>query len=573
MIYSHRSLFALILGIVLLSGFGGYAHAHQDPTAADKEEAAALREKAFKLLESVATQLNTLQSSENRARMGANLADSLWKRDAERARSLLRVVQEDIKTELQQRDRKLDQQRFNVFFKLRYDTVERIAKYDAEAAFEFLKVTEPLFGEQVPHEYRGSEHSIELRLAKQIAASNPDVALKLGRQALERGFSSDLLMLLVKLNRKHKEQGQILYKETVVKLRDADLEDNWNARNFAQLLIPGIRPPDADESIFRELVSILVTKALALGCERKASQNEEENYRMASFCRWAAASIRGAESYDSRAVRLKHWSNDEYPAGLGFAFEQVQELLDDGAFEELEAVASKHPELEGMVYQQLVQKLVFSGDLDRARKLVTRLPSDSEIKPQLLAHLEAMENRAAITEEKLADIQRKLPELPHLHERVRFLLDHANLFGTTDRQVAMKLLNQAGEIIDAMPPGMGQTENRIRLAIMYCSEKSDRGFSMMEVLIPKLNELVELAVKLDGYDTNYLRDGEWNMSGNGSVGKLLTRLSADAARFAWSDFDRAVSMASQFDRPEIRMMAHLKLAQGILAGPPQRYAR
>jgi hypothetical protein len=88
--------------------------------------------------------------------------------------------------------------------------------------------------------------------------------------------------------------------------------------------------------------------------------------------------------------------------------------------------------------------------------------------------------------------------------------------------------------------------------------------------LPKLNSLVDAAVKLDGYDTSYLRDGEWNMSANGSIGELLTMLSENAQIFAWSDFDRAMSLTGQFDRAEIRMMAQLKLAQGILAGPYKR---
>jgi hypothetical protein len=111
------------------------------------------------------------------------------------------------------------------------------------------------------------------------------------------------------------------------------------------------------------------------------------------------------------------------------------------------------------------------------------------------------------------------------------------------------------------------------MAMLYSFEKNDRAFAIMESLVPKLNELVEVAVKLDGYETNYLRDGEWNMSANGSIGRLLTDLSQQAAYFAWFDFDRAVSLASQFERPEIRMMAHLKLAQSILAGPPKRLPR
>ena len=92
---------------------------------------------------------------------------------------------------------------------------------------------------------------------------------------------------------------------------------------------------------------------------------------------------------------------------------------------------------------------------------------------------------------------------------------------------------------------------------------------MMEALVPKLNELVTAAAKLDGYDNRYLRDGEWNMTAEGNVGSILTLLAQNAGYFAWYDFDRAVSLSSQFERSEIRMMAQLKLAQGILAGRPR----
>src|SRR5690349_10019577 len=149
MINAHRSLIAFIFGVVLL--FPGYALAQQEKSAPEKEEVAALREKAYQLLDSVAGQLSTLQSSENRTRMGSNLVESLWKYDEQRARSLLRMVQEDIKAELQKPDRPayVDEEdgRFSVFLKLRLDTIDRLSKHDAEAALEFLAVTKPTFAE------------------------------------------------------------------------------------------------------------------------------------------------------------------------------------------------------------------------------------------------------------------------------------------------------------------------------------------------------------------------------------------------------------------------------------------
>jgi hypothetical protein len=136
--------------------------------------------------------------------------------------------------------------------------------------------------------------------------------------------------------------------------------------------------------------------------------------------------------------------------------------------------------------------------------------------------------------------------------------------------LALKLLDQAFELVERMKAPAAKIEMRLNVAVSYCTEGSDRGLQIVESQIPKLNELVEAAVKLDGFDTNYMRDGEWNMSMNGSIGNILTLLSQNAGHFAWCDFDRAVSLAAQFERSEIRMMAQVKLAQSILAGPPGR---
>ena len=564
MIRSHRSLLSLILGVVLFSAFSVCAHAQENTAKPNAEETAALREKAFKLLETVAGQLTTLQSAENRARIGANIVDSLWKHDEERARSLLRVVQEDIKTELHKQDKeRLDHTRFAVFLKLRQDTVERIAKYDGQAALDFLKVTFPLFEDNEPYSFRNNEQALELRLAKQIATNNPEVALKLGRQSLEQGFNRDLLSLLAKLNRKHKDQAQVLYKEIVDKLRDADLSNDWSATEFAQMLVQTYQPPDADASTYRDVVGLVVTTALSRGCEKK---NSDDN--MSEFCVWAGTVLAPVERYDSRIAKIKHWATTDNYDSLRFLLtsEEVRELLQEGNFEEVEMLAAKNPEMQVGFYQQAILQAILSGEKDKARQMIDRFPGDPETRQSLLRQLERTEKRETLTDEQLAEIKKRVDELSG-RLRVHYLLSVANQFAANDKKLAMKFLDQAGEAIDSMKPGKEQTEMRLRLALQYSVFKSDRGFTIMESLVPKLNELVEVAVKLDGYDTNYLRDGEWNMSANGSVGEILTTLSQSAGNFAWYDFERAVSLASQFERPEIRMMAHLKLAQSVLDEP------
>src|SRR5688572_16308351 len=123
-----RSFFLAVVVTFLL--FFSLPHAQQ---TTPKDDNAEVREKAFKLLESLAGQLGSLQSTENRARIGSNIAGSLWPRDEERARALFALVAEDIKLGLQPPPKENDSESehtFDVFLKLRDDTAERIAQRD-----------------------------------------------------------------------------------------------------------------------------------------------------------------------------------------------------------------------------------------------------------------------------------------------------------------------------------------------------------------------------------------------------------------------------------------------------------
>ena len=527
---------------------------------------AALREKAFKLLESAAGQLNSLQSPENRARLGANIADSLWNHDEKRARALFALVEEDIRAGLANRDLKdpKDRHTLKVFLKLRVDTVERIAKHDAELALAFLKATEFTSEEALPRDLTESESGFEARLAVQIANANPEQALKFARQSLNEGFSDRLLELLRRLNRKDKVRGLILYKEIVKKLREVKIANNWNVRYFVSNLVDTFKPPD--DSAFRELIGVLITSALDHGCGSKSLEGFE-----AEHCRWVASIQPQLETIDPRAAQLNRWvrerrNNDVAPELV----HQYMDLSDDGTVNDQLAFAAKHPSIAQDIYLYLIRRAAEADDLVLARKLVADHISDPEKKRQLLFQIDSFESASSYDDKEVEEIQSHLNELPTNEERVQRLLDFVHTRVSNNRNALLKVLKQASEIADAMKPGKEQTEAQLKLALIYCLEKNDRGFAIMDSLVPKLNDLVEAAVKLDGFETSYLRDGEWNMSANGNVGEMLTMLSKYAGYFAWCDFDRAASLAAQFERSEIRLMAQVKLAQGILAGPPKR---
>ena len=558
-----RTLFTLV---VILAALFRPALAQDSPlTGKPQTNDTALREKAFNLLESAAGQLNTLQSPENRARLGANIADSLWDHDEKRARALFALAQEDIKAALNREvDDPNDMHTVRVFLKLRVDTVERIAKYDAELALAFLSATEPTSNKELVKQLTESERGLELRLASQMANNNVEMAVKLARQSLDQGLSNDLLVLLKRVDKKDKAQALILYKDIVKKVRDVNLEDDWNLRNFVANLMYSFKP--SDNLAFRELIGVLITKALALGC----ANNVTEDHRT-QFCSWVASILPQLEKVDPRAVQLKRWAREGNDANIPpEAFHELRELLAQGTINDLLAFAARHPDIAESVYRHAIRRSIFANEFEVARKLVTDHIADTRIKELLLVEIKRKQEWLSFDDKKLAELQSQLNEIRKMPDKVRFLLDYGNQLSGSDRTAVLKVLKQASEIVDAMKPGNEQTDAQLKVALMYCLEKNDRCFSFMESLVPKLNELVDAAVKLDGYETRYVRDGEWNMSANGPVGQLLTTMSLNARYFAWCDFDRAVSLSAQFDRSEIRLMAQVKLAQAILAGPPKR---
>jgi hypothetical protein len=249
---------------------------------------------------------------------------------------------------------------------------------------------------------------------------------------------------------------------------------------------------------------------------------------------------------------------------------ELEELTEARDFDGLFRLAETHPQIKNTILWRAFELARNSGDLERAKKVAIAYDFSPEARQRMLEQIERLKEVATLSEAELEEIQRQGDAITDLEKRADYLVKNAVRLGANNRTVALKLLDRATEIIEAQKLGRARTGALITVAMYYCMEKSDRGFTIMESQLPRLNELVDAAVKLDGFDTHYVRDGEWDMSANGTLGELLTYLSLNAAYFAWCDFDRAVSMAAQFERAEIRMMAQLKLAQSIVAGPPKR---
>ena len=566
-----RKKFLLLLILITVALCPVYVHAQQSSAKSQGKDAAeeALRDKAYVLLETLAGQLNTMQSPENRARIGSNIAWSLWPHNEACARELLTMVQQDINTGLQVTDPEdmEDVHTLFVFLRLRIDTINRIAKYDPELAYDFFKATALNPELKLSEEAKAGEQTLEVELAKQVAASSPELALQLARKVLARGFSDDLRRIVKQLNRKHKPQAAALYKDIVQKLSEVDLAKDWNGRQFAIGFASSFEPREVDEASFTELVNLFVKAAVANGCNRKLDDDDERT----NICNTLGPAVALIEKVNpSRAAQLERWKNSGSYYYQASPYTELEETVNESTIEDVLALANKYPEITDDIRWRAFRKALNDADLEAAKKIASASNVPPEQQKDMLAELAAVKEQITVNEEKLADVQKELNEIKGTQQQFIFLVSAADQIGDRDRKAAIKLLNQASRVIDTMKPGRDQIASQMGLAIVYCYQKSDRGLAIMESLVPKLNELVEASAKLDGLEMRYLRNGEWNMTGEGTLGEILTGLAQNAGYFARCDFDRAVNLASQFDRTEIRIMAQLKLAQGVLAGPSKR---
>lgn len=437
---THLRLSALGLFLAVFLCFQT-THAQQtNPPDNDQKAAdAALREKAFKLLDSLADQLGSLQSAENRARIGSNIAESIWSHDEERARNLFRLAGEDIKLGLQQSKDAQNSQAFAVYQKLREDNVERIAKHDPELALAVLKETFPAVveaarepGEEVPDQIARREHELELRLAQQIGVRNVDVAVKLARQSLENGFSDDLLLLLIRVNAKNREQAQSLYKDIVRKLREVDFKDSRQKNQYdypelslAAKLVDNFTPPAADEATYRELINVLVTKAIAEGCDRPV-QKHDDYESSGNLCGYFGRFVPLMEKYyPAQARRLRQWAPEdgEYrPDTLRQSYEELNYLWENGTIDEMLALRSKYPALSDEITLRAVNRAEYEGDLERAQKIVSSYHSgDPDFERRLNERLEFYNMSEAKLEQEWAKATKFYATLPPAQRAESFL--------------------------------------------------------------------------------------------------------------------------------------------------------
>jgi hypothetical protein len=433
----------------------------------------------------------------------------------------------------------------------------------------------------------------------QLATKDPQEALSLAEDSLKNGIDYDSINMLYSLQSQDKSAAEKLLGDILTRLRTDDfirspasvnvattllrswIESNRPASDQSQRTTVNLSLSNLNEQTARELSTILIKAVL--------------NNSSAGFPGAAVGSIvvdggRSFRSYPGQTIgilqQLKPLLPDIErlsPNQIGPLREQVgemdrliqaqqgpwakyQELTQNGTAGELiEASKTAPPEVANSLVQQAVWKAFNQGDANSARAMLDKI-ADPGQRREMTLNLDRQSFYRASDEQKLAEARAPLSRLFSIEERANILCQLAASIAAKDKAAALQLLVEAQGLVGDRAQSYPQLQAQIQIANAFEELDATRSAAIVEGVIDKLNELSTAALVLNGFDIQqYFRDGEFVINGGNPLNMVAQESAQKLGSISRKEFDRARLGAERFQRPEMRVMGLLQIAQVALS--------
>lgn len=633
-----NKLLALALALLCFSALPAVAQdkSAQQPTTEEQEKQKAEREKnAYRLLDQVIDEAQSLRLTENRVRVQINAADLLWDQNQGRARSLFSTAADGVaelgRSQSQQNSRPDGvgpgrQQNIRAF-QLRQELVLTAARHDAALAYQLLAATKPPVSTQTTADQRGprpqinSEDNLEQILLGRIATLDPKLAAQNAEQMMEKGqFPRTLPEVINQLRNQDSEAAEKLADKTVKRILAANLLTNNDATTLAQtLLMPGPRPaasggsdaaakqpvqsraPALDQSAYVDLLSSVVDAALKVTPSAQNNQRGAVNPRVRAV--GPGGNIGGPQQPTDAQIEQNNARRllvalqtalptiDQYlPAKAALVRQKMSEIGMPGnspanmmqAFNALQgnptadalvqAAAVAPQQMQARLYQQAAYKALDEGDTERARQIATD-HLQNNARDAVMQRIDFREMAKKAETARFEEIRQVLGRLQTDNEKLDFLIQVAGDTQKSNAKLAMQLLEEAKQMTSRRATGYEHFEQQLKVAHAFAAVDPARSFEVLEPGISQLNELLSAAAVLSGFEMNMFRDGEMSMQNGNRLTSTINRYGQELALLARSDFERAETLTGRFQFAEPRIMTRIAIVQGLLGTKPSGPAR
>jgi hypothetical protein len=582
----------------------------QDQPSAEQQQKA-LQDRAFQLLDQIIAEVRALKLPENRLRVQWQAGDLLWPRDEARARTLFSQAAAGLGELIQSLD--VNDRRFMELLQtpsqLRQEFLMTVARRDPKLAYNFLLATRLPAPPNAANNtgQQSAESSLEMNLLAQVAGSDPRLALQNAEAALDKGqFSSSLARLLAQLQDKDKEAAAKLKDKLLKKLNGDVLLNTSGANNLAlSLLRPGPRLSETkesntqtqannayragsqalDEAAFRELLELVIAAALKAtprspgppaplppGASAALRTEQANAQAMQNNARNLAMGLQGLLQYIDKYLPARAPAIRQKLAEMGVRQNpivmtpELSNLLQQGTADALIQAASTatSPEMQSMLYRQAAFKALNEGNLDRARQIATE-HVDERQREGIMRELERQQTLQSALAGKMEEARQTLATLKTDTERVNWLTQAASTVAKkNDQKLALQFLDEARALVSRRAENYQQFEPQLRVARSYAELDPARAVEVLMPGIEQLNELLNAAAVLSGFEVRVFKEGEMLLQGGGQLNSLVVRCGQTLANVARKDFERAQTALDRFQRVEPRVIARLAIVRGIL---------
>jgi hypothetical protein len=630
----------LALGLFYFSEWPVYAQdqptAQPSPSAEELEKKAQTEKNAYRLLDQVIDEAQSLRLTENRVRVQINAADMLWDQNQARARSLFSTAAEGVaelgrtQTNTVRRSQPgYSETSFVVFegggggvgppnlrsFQLRQELVMTAARHDAALAYQLLATTKPPASTQPIADQRGprvnitSEDNLEQQLLGRIAALDPKFAAQNAEQMMDKGkFPASLTEVISQLRKQDPEAAQKLADKTVKKLQATNLLTNTETTGLVQTLLrlgprtssetadaaaaktpASGRAPVLEQSAYVDLLSTVVDAALkatppsqgAAGVQRgrpgmgTGPQQPTDAQIELNNARRLLAGLQMTMPMIDQYLPAKGQALRQKLTEMGMppALMNMASIQGEPTADALVQAAAMAPQqMQSRLYQQAAYQALEEGDTERARQIANDHLQNTA-RDNVMRRIDLSEMTKKAEGARLEDVRQAVGRLQSENDKIDLLVQVANDTQKDNPKLALQLLEDARQITNHRATMYQHFEQQLKVAHAFAAVDPARSFEMLDSGISHLNELLGAAAVLSGFEVNMFRDGEMAIQGGNGLTNMVNRFGQELALLAKSDFERSDTLAGRFQFPEARIMTRLSIVQGLLRVRPPAGSR
>ena len=246
----------------------------------------------------------------------------------------------------------------------------------------------------------------------------------------------------------------------------------------------------------------------------------------------------------------------------------MRAMMQGGSSDSLVTAASTAPpQIQSRLYQSAAQKAIDEGNIDKAVDIAAN-HLDENGRNAIMQAVDFKKLTTTASPEKLNEIKQKLAALPSDNDRIKYLLDLAKATQKDNQKLATKFLDDARNLVSKRAMDYDDLGNQIKVADAYAAVDPKKSFEILDSGIAQINELLQAATVLNGFEVEVFKDGEMTLKSDNDLIGMVVRFGGELASLAKIDFEGARGTADKFQMAEPRMNARLMIAQGILGTQP-----